>query len=99
MEVSPAEGLYHKTIPPHTPARAENRARVRPLVVGEPPTPITPPSGCRFHTRCPRAIDICSQVEPQLTEYAGGHLAACHLPQNVTAEEIAAATRSEASPL
>ena len=42
---------------------------------------------------------MCSKVEPQLTEYAGGHLAACHHPQNVTAEEIAAATRSPASPL
>jgi oligopeptide/dipeptide ABC transporter ATP-binding protein len=108
MELSPAEELYDKPIHPYTsalldaipiPDPAENRARERPLVTGEPPNPINPPSGCRFHTRCPRAIDICTRVEPQLTEYAGGHLAACHLPQNVTAEEIAAATRSEASPL
>jgi oligopeptide/dipeptide ABC transporter ATP-binding protein len=108
MEVSPAEELYDKPIHPYTaallssipiPDPAENRARVRPLVAGEPPNPINPPSGCRFHTRCPRAIDICSQVEPQLTEYANGHLAACHRPQSVSAEEIAAATRSETSPL
>jgi oligopeptide/dipeptide ABC transporter ATP-binding protein len=108
MELSPAEELYDKPIHPYTsallgaipiPDPAENRARERPLVIGEPPNPINPPSGCRFHTRCPRAIDVCAQVEPQLTEYAGGHLAACHLPQNVTAEEIAAATRSDASPL
>ena len=108
MEVSPAEELYDKPIHPYTsallsaipiPDPAENRARERPLVVGEPPNPINPPSGCRFHTRCPRAKDICVQVEPQLTEYAGGHLAACHFPQNVTAEEIAAASRSEGSPL
>jgi oligopeptide/dipeptide ABC transporter ATP-binding protein len=108
MEVSPADELYSKPIHPYTsallsaipiPDPAENRARERPLVTGEPPNPINPPSGCRFHTRCPRAIDICSKVEPQLTEYAGGHLAACHLPQNVTAKEIAAATRSTMSPL
>jgi len=108
MEVSPAEELYDKPIHPYTsallgaipiPDPAENRARDRPLVIGEPPNPINPPSGCRFHTRCPRAIDICRQVEPQLTEYAGGHLAACHLPQNVTAEEIAAAARSDGTPL
>ena len=108
MEVSPAEELYYKPIHPYTsallsaipiPDPAENRARERPLVAGEPPNPIDPPSGCRFHTRCPHAIPICAQVEPQLTEYAGGHLAACHLPQNVTAEEIVAATRSESSPL
>jgi oligopeptide/dipeptide ABC transporter ATP-binding protein len=108
MEVSPADELYAKPIHPYTsallsaipiPDPVENRARERPLVTGEPPNPIDPPSGCRFHTRCPRAIDICRQVEPPLTEYAGGHLAACHLPQNVTAEEIASAARSDSSPL
>jgi oligopeptide/dipeptide ABC transporter ATP-binding protein len=108
MEVSPAEELYDKPIHPYTsallssipiPDPAENRARVRPLVVGEPPNPINPPSGCRFRTRCPRAVELCAQVEPPLTEYANGHLAACHFPQNVSGEEIAAATRAEASPL
>ena len=68
-------------------------------MTGEVPSPIDPPTGCRFPTRCPRATDVCRTVEPQLTEYAGGHLAACHHPQNVTAEEIAAATRSPLSPL
>jgi len=108
MEVSPADELYDKPIHPYTsallssipiPDPVENRVRARPLVVGEPPNPIAPPSGCRFHTRCPRAADICTQVEPQLTEYGDGHLAACHFPQNVTAEEIAAASRSESTPL
>ena len=108
MEVSPAEELYSKPIHPYTsallgaiplPDPRENKARVRELVTGEPPNPINPPSGCRFHSRCPRATDVCRTVEPQLTEYAGGHLAACHHPQHVTANEIAAATRSPASPL
>jgi oligopeptide/dipeptide ABC transporter ATP-binding protein len=108
MEVSPAEELYTKPIHPYTsallaaipiPDPKENRARTRLVVSGEPPNPIFPPSGCRFHTRCPRATDICRSQEPQLTEYAGGHLAACHHPQHVSAEEIRAATRSEASPL
>jgi oligopeptide/dipeptide ABC transporter ATP-binding protein len=108
MEVSPAEELYSKPIHPYTsallaaipiPDPKENRARTRVVVSGEPPNPIHPPSGCRFHTRCPRATEICRSDEPQLTEYAGGHLAACHHPQHVTAEEIASATRSEASPL
>jgi oligopeptide/dipeptide ABC transporter ATP-binding protein len=107
MEVSPAEELYTKPIHPYTsallsaipiPDPVENRARTRQVIGGEPPNPIRPPSGCRFHTRCPRATDICRQVEPQLTEYADGHLAACHHPQNVTADEVATATRSEASP-
>ncbi len=108
MEVSPAEELYTKPIHPYTsallgaipiPDPEENRARERPIVSGEPPNPIRPPSGCRFHTRCPRATDICRAVEPQLTEYAGGHLAACHHPQHVTGEEIAAAVRSPSTPL
>jgi oligopeptide/dipeptide ABC transporter ATP-binding protein len=107
MEVSPAEELHDKPIHPYTsallsaipiPDPHENRSRKREVVSGEPPNPIHPPSGCRFHTRCPRATAVCREVEPQLTEYANGHLAACHHPQNVTAEEIAAATRSETSP-
>ncbi len=108
MEVSPAEELYTKPIHPYTsallsaipiPDPEQNRARERTVVGGEPPNPINPPSGCRFHTRCPRATEICSRVEPQLSEYAGGHMAACHHPQNVTPEEIAAVKRSPASPL
>jgi oligopeptide/dipeptide ABC transporter ATP-binding protein len=108
MEVSPSEELYDKPIHPYTsallgaipiPDPQQNRARERVHVSGEVPNPINPPTGCRFHPRCPRATDICRTAEPQLTEYAGGHLAACHHPQNVTAQEIAAATRSETSPL
>jgi oligopeptide/dipeptide ABC transporter ATP-binding protein len=108
MEVSPAEELYTKPIHPYTsallsaipiPDPEENRARSRQVVAGEPPNPIRPPSGCRFHTRCPRATEVCQRVEPQLTEYANGHLAACHHPQSVTPEEVAQARRSPTSPL
>ena len=108
VEISPAPELYSKPIHPYTlallsaipiPDPEENRRRDRPLVSGEPPSPVRPPSGCRFHTRCPRATEVCREVEPQLTEYTGGHLAACHHPQHVSPEEIAAAARSEASPV
>jgi oligopeptide/dipeptide ABC transporter ATP-binding protein len=108
MEVSPADELYTKPIHPYTsallgaipiPDPRQNRERDRPIIGGEPPSPVNPPSGCRFHTRCPRATDICRTVEPQLTEYPGGHLAACHHPQNVSEEEIRNATRSPTSPL
>jgi oligopeptide/dipeptide ABC transporter ATP-binding protein len=108
VEISPAEELYHKPIHPYTsallgaipiPDPKENRARERPIVGGEPPNPTSPPPGCRFHTRCPRATEVCRTVEPQLTEYANGHVAACHHPQNVSGAEVAAATRSPASPL
>jgi peptide/nickel transport system ATP-binding protein len=107
MEVSPAEELYVKPIHPYTsallgaipiPDPEENRARERPIIAGEPPNPINPPTGCRFHTRCPRATDVCRTIEPQLTEYANGHLAACHHPQHVSVAEIASAKRSPASP-
>ncbi len=108
MELAPAGELYGKPIHPYTaallsaipiPDPRENRARVRHVLEGEPPNPTSPPEGCRFHTRCPRASAICRTVEPPLASYAGGHLAACHHPLNVTPAEIAAATRSPASPL
>jgi oligopeptide/dipeptide ABC transporter ATP-binding protein len=107
MELSPAEELYVKPIHPYSaallasiplPDPRDNRARRRTVVGGEPPDPVDPPSGCRFHTRCPRATEVCRAVEPPLAEYAGGHLAACHHPLNVTAEEAAAAAPSPLSP-
>jgi peptide/nickel transport system ATP-binding protein len=52
-----------------------------------------------FHPRCPRATDVCRQIEPPLVRYPNGHLAACHHPLSVTPEEIAAATRDPASPV
>jgi oligopeptide/dipeptide ABC transporter ATP-binding protein len=107
MEVSPSEELYTKPIHPYTfallsaipiPDPNENRARERIVVSGEPPNPINPPTGCVFHPRCPRATDICREIEPPLARYANGHLAACHHPMNVTAEEIKAAVKDETSP-
>ena len=108
MEVSPAKELYSQPIHPYTeallsaipiPDPEENRARERTVVSGEPPNPISPPSGCRFHTRCPRATEVCRTVEPPLAEYPGGHLAACHHPLNVDGAEMTNATRSPLSPL
>jgi oligopeptide/dipeptide ABC transporter ATP-binding protein len=107
MEVSPSEELYTKPIHPYTfallsaipiPDPNENRERERIVVGGGPPNPIDPPSGCVFHPRCPRATDICREVEPPLARYPNGHLAACHHPMNVTGEEIKAAVKDETSP-
>jgi oligopeptide/dipeptide ABC transporter ATP-binding protein len=108
VELSPAKELYTKPIHPYTdallgaipiPDPEENRSRERLVLSGEPPNPIDPPSGCRFHTRCPRATDVCTEVEPPLAAYPGGHLAACHHPLSVSEQEVAGTTYSELSPL
>ncbi|CAN5122424.1 dipeptide ABC transporter ATP-binding protein [soil metagenome] len=107
MELSPSEELYVKPIHPYTrallsaiaiPDPRENRARERVVITGEPPSPVDPPKGCVFNTRCPRVQDICRVEVPRLSEYGGGHLAACHFPLNVTAAEAAASTHSAESP-
>ena len=57
----------------------KNRHRQRILLEGDIPSPLNPPSGCRFHTRCPYATEKCAQEMPELKEYGPGHYAACHL--------------------
>ncbi|MGN6169263.1 MAG: ABC transporter ATP-binding protein [Solirubrobacteraceae bacterium] len=108
VELSPSKELYTKPIHPYTeallgaipiPDPEENRARERVVVGGEPPNPIDPPSGCRFNTRCPHATDVCREVEPPLAEYPGGHMAACHHPQNLAPDDLEKVTRSPLSPL
>ena len=56
-----------------------SRARQRIVLQGDIPSPMNPPSGCRFHTRCPYATDKCKECVPQFKEHAPGHWAACHL--------------------
>src|SRR6266566_7316785 len=108
MELSPAEELYRRPIMPYTeallsavpvpdPDLAEKRERI--VLEGDVPSPIDPPSGCRFHPRCRYATDICSQIEPPLVDYGNGHLAACHHPLNVDEETLARVRVSPESPL
>ena len=108
VELSPARELYSKPIHPYTqallgaipiPDPEENRARERVVVGGEPPNPVDPPPGCRFHTRCPYATDVCKEVEPPLAEYPGGHLAACHHPESLEQGDLEKVSRSPLSPL
>jgi oligopeptide/dipeptide ABC transporter ATP-binding protein len=107
VELSPAEELYRRPIHPYTssllgaipiPDPQLSRHRTRRTAKGELPSPIDPPSGCRFNTRCPLASEICREVEPPLTLYPGGHQAACHHPLNVTADDLAGARRAPESP-
>ncbi len=67
-----------KTIP--TPDPAVERAKSDAGIRGELPSPILPPSGCRFRTRCPRAQDLCSVQEPPLRRFGPTQEAACHFP-------------------
>jgi oligopeptide transport system ATP-binding protein len=106
VELSPAEELYTRPIMPYSeallsavpipdPDLAEKRERI--VLEGDVPSPINPPSGCRFHPRCRYATDICQQLEPPLVDYGNGHLAACHHPLNVdqaTLERVAVAAQS-----
>jgi oligopeptide/dipeptide ABC transporter ATP-binding protein len=98
VEISPAEELYERPIMPYTeallsavpiPDPRESAARERIVLDGDVPSPIRPPSGCRFHPRCRYATDVCAQIEPPLVDYGNGHLAACHHPLNVDKETLA----------
>jgi peptide/nickel transport system ATP-binding protein len=90
VEVSPAEELYHRPIHPYTEALLSavpipdpdlSARRERIVLEGDVPSPITPPSGCRFHPRCRYATEICAQEEPPLVLHgSAGHMAACHHP-------------------
>jgi oligopeptide/dipeptide ABC transporter ATP-binding protein len=98
VELSPAEELYQRPIMPYTEALLSAvpipdpdlaRKRKRIVLEGDVPSPINPPSGCRFHPRCRYATQICHEVEPPLIDYGNGHLAACHHPLNVDAATLA----------
>jgi oligopeptide transport system ATP-binding protein len=67
----------------------ERRERI--VLVGDVPSPISPPTGCRFHPRCRYATEICRTDEPQLIEHGPGHIAACHHPLDIAGEAPAPA--------
>jgi len=92
VEISPAEELYQRPVHPYTeallsavpipdPDLSDRREHI--VLEGDVPSPIVPPSGCRFHPRCRYATEICAQQEPPLVVHGSGrHMAACHHPLN-----------------
>lgn len=98
MEIGPAEELYTGAAHPYTQALLSaapapdpdiERKRERLTLVGDIPSPIDPPSGCRFRTRCPKAEEKCAAEEPELIDRGDfGHPIACHFPERLIALEV-----------
>jgi oligopeptide transport system ATP-binding protein len=92
VESARAAALYQQPLHPYSTALLSavpipdpklNASRERLILEGDPPSPIDPPPGCHFHTRCPWMTDECRTDDPELRELAPGHIAACHHPRNL----------------
>jgi peptide/nickel transport system ATP-binding protein len=97
VEIGPANDIFERPAHPYTRGLLEaipdpdprRRRSARPGVVGELPSSINPPSGCRFRTRCPRAQEICASEVPKLRSFGLAHEAACHFPLQQASSDAA----------
>jgi oligopeptide/dipeptide ABC transporter ATP-binding protein len=89
VEIASTEELFQNPAHPYTQALLASIPEPVPekkphqVLEGDQPSPLDPPPGCRFHTRCPAVFDRCRTVDPPLTDVGGGHLAACHLATKI----------------
>ena len=86
VEITSSEELYKNPLHPYTKGLLHSVPEPDPSkplgeveLKGDIPSPVNPPSGCSFRTRCPKAFDRCSEEEPEFREYGDGHYVACHL--------------------
>jgi len=95
VELADKAALFKKPIHPYTqallsaipiPDPAIKREKI--ILKGDVPSPVNPPSGCRFHTRCPYVMDICKTEEPEFVDWGDRHFAACHLEEGAPEREV-----------
>lgn len=88
VELANYDELYKSPLHPYTvallsaiPVPDPNTHKERIILKGDVPSPVNPPSGCRFHTRCPRAQEVCKQTDPEFRDAGNGHQVACHFAE------------------
>jgi peptide/nickel transport system ATP-binding protein/oligopeptide transport system ATP-binding protein len=109
VELADVDSLYAQPRHPYTvallsavPEPDPRRRKKRLVLKGDVPSPVAPPPGCRFHTRCWLREQLgdpeqCETVEPELRDVGSGHMSACHFAESVTAESVAHAAEAQES--